>query len=125
MIVKGKVISGSGSGHVFTELDWAKRQFVQLLGFEPFPGTLNIMLEETTNQGILELRQCRTLTIYPPDNSFSSGVVLPAVIDNTMRGAIVIPQVHNYEPRLLEIVAPINLRQRLRLKDGDTIALDI
>ncbi len=125
MKVNGRVVSGSGSGHLFTELEWAKRQFIQLLGFEPFLGTLNIMLEGTTNQDILELGQCRILTIYPPDNSYSSGIILRVIIGDAIRGAIVIPQVRNYEPHLLEIVAPINLREKLRLKDGDMVTLDI
>jgi riboflavin kinase len=122
--ITGSVLSGRGKGSYFTELDWAKRQFVEILGFEPAPGTLNIRLEKMKNRDILQLRRSRTAAIEPPDRSFYRGIVLPTVIDNVVKGAIVVPQVPNYDSHFLEIVAPINLREKLNLKDGDAVTLE-
>jgi riboflavin kinase len=124
MKVKGRVVSGKGSGRGFTELEWAKKQFVRALGFEPFPGTLNARLEETTNLDILEQGQCRAITIEPPDKNYHEGLVLQTFVNGVVRVAIVIPQIPNYDPHLVEIIAPVNLRRVLNLKDGDTITLE-
>ena len=125
MKVKGRLISGSGKGHFFTELEWAKKQFVEILEFEPVPGTLNILLQETTNQLILELRHDRTYVMEPPSGDFCRGILLRAVIGDDVKGAVIIPQVQNYDSRLLEILAPVNLRKRFGLKDGDEVVLEI
>ena len=118
------VASGKGDGSRFTELSWVKKQFVDKIGFEPFPGTLNVILKDTTNRDVLEVNKERTVAIEPPDKSYSKGIALRTTISSTVMGAIVVPQVHGYSLDLLEIVAPMNLRGRLHLKDGDAITLE-
>jgi riboflavin kinase len=39
--------------------------------------------------------------------------------------AIVIPDVPNYPEDVLEIVAPVNLREKLQLKDGDHVEIEV
>jgi riboflavin kinase len=121
--VSGTVVSGKGDGSRFTELDWVKKQFVDKIGFEPFPGTLNVLLKDATNRDILEVNKERTFAIEPPDKSYCKGVALRAMISSTVMGAIIVPQVPGYSLDLLEIVAPMNLRGRLHLKNGDAITL--
>jgi CTP-dependent riboflavin kinase len=124
MKIRGRVISGSGKGRSFTELEWVKKQFLDILGFEPVPGTLNLLLEETTNQLIIEFRQDRAYYVIPPGDDFCRGVLLRAIIGD-LKGAIIVPQVPNYDVHLLEILAPVNLRKRFRLKDGDEVEVKI
>ena len=40
----GTLCSGLGEGARFTQLPWAVREFRDKLGFEPYPGTLNLLL---------------------------------------------------------------------------------
>jgi len=44
--MRGTVVSGLGRGGFFIALEGYSRQFAEKLGFIPFPGTLNIRLEE-------------------------------------------------------------------------------
>ena len=124
MRVSGTVASGKGDGSRFTELDWVKKQFVEKIGFEPFPGTLNVLLKDATNRDILEVNKERTVAIEPPDKSYCKGIALRTTISSAVIGAIIVPEVPGYNLDLLEIVAPMNLRGRLHLKDGDTITLE-
>jgi riboflavin kinase len=124
MRVSGTVASGKGDGSHFTELDWAKKQFVEKIGFEPFPGTLNVLLKDVTNRDILEVNKERTVAIEPPDNSYCKGIALRTTISSTVIGAIIVPEVPGYNLDLLEIVAPMNLRGRLHLKNGDAITIE-
>src|ERR671928_100116 len=43
---KGTIVSGMGEGAYYMSLDGYKKQFKEKLGYEPFPGTLNLKLEE-------------------------------------------------------------------------------
>jgi len=40
-------------------------------------------------------------------------------------GAVIIPEVGGYPDNVLEVIAPINLRERFRLKDGDYVELSL
>jgi hypothetical protein len=44
--MRGKIVSGLGQGQYFLTREGYSRQFVLKLGFLPFPGTLNVILEE-------------------------------------------------------------------------------
>jgi len=45
-VMRGKIASGLGQGQYFISREGYSRQFVEKLGFVPFPGTLNVRLEE-------------------------------------------------------------------------------
>ena len=44
--MRGKIASGLGQGQYFISREGYSRQFLQHLGFVPFPGTLNVLLDE-------------------------------------------------------------------------------
>ncbi|HEX7593320.1 MAG TPA: DUF120 domain-containing protein [Anaerolineae bacterium] len=43
--IRGIVCAGQGQGRSFTRLDWVRRQFRDKLGFDPYPGTLNLQID--------------------------------------------------------------------------------
>jgi hypothetical protein len=43
--MRGKIASGLGQGQYFLTREGYSRQFLERLGFVPFPGTLNVLLE--------------------------------------------------------------------------------
>jgi len=49
IILKGRVFSGGGAGSLFVNLPWAKKQFKDKLGFDPYSGTLNLKLSSGTD----------------------------------------------------------------------------
>ena len=113
--LKGRVFSGGGRGSLFVNLPWAKKQFKEKLGFNPYPGTLNLQLPSRTD--IENLRKAEGVKIEPQEG-FQSGRCFKALVMEKIWGAIVIPDVQGYPPDLLEILAPVNLRKALELKDG-------
>ena len=121
--LKGKVFSGVGEGRTFTSLGWARRQFREKVGFEPYPGTLNITLSEDGEKARL-LKSFTGMEIEPP-KGFLRGRCFRALIMGNVKGAIVIPDSSRYPYNALEIIAPTNLRERLQLNDGDEVDLEI
>lgn len=43
---KGKIVTGMGEGAYYMSLEGYKKQFREKLGYEPFPGTLNVKIED-------------------------------------------------------------------------------
>jgi len=121
--LKGKVFSGVGEGRIFTSLGWATRQFREKVGFEPYPGTLNITLSEDGQKAGL-LKSFRGMEIEPP-KGFLRGRCFKALIMGKVKGAIVIPDSSRYPNNALEIIASTNLREKLHLNDGDEVDLEV
>lgn len=120
----GKVVSGSGEGGKFTELPWVKKQITEKLGFSPFPGTLNIKLNENSLKVKKALEKLNLVEISPQEG-FCKGKCIEACFMNQLKCAIVIPKVENYPEDLIEIVAPVNLRDKFQLRDGDTVEVEV
>ncbi|MGQ9460819.1 MAG: DUF120 domain-containing protein [Candidatus Bathyarchaeaceae archaeon] len=120
--LRGRVFRGGGKGSLFVNLPWAKKQFKEKLGFSPYPGTLNLRL--TSGIGIENLRKAEGIKIEPPEGS-CSGRCFKALVMEKVWGAIVIPDVEGYPSGVLEILAPVNLRKALNLKDGMEVEVTV
>jgi riboflavin kinase len=121
----GVVVSGEGKASQFVEISWAKSQIVERLGFKPYPGTLNVRLSRTEANRLKPILRKSEGILIVPATGFYSATCFHTVIMNKTRGAIIIPHTPNYPPNVLEIIAPINLRSALSLKDGDLVELSI
>ena len=120
--IKGTLISGKGEGKYFTQLPWARKQFIAKLGFDPHPGTLNLKLESTEDlEKWRMLKKEPGIEIKPESKNYCVGYCFEALIEGKIEGAVVIPKVESYESDLLEIISPVNLRASLNLGDGDIV----
>ena len=121
--IKGKVFTGLSEGRKFTELPWVRRQVKEQLGFEPHPGTLNLSLSSDTEIGILLSRfEGREIL---PEKDYFAGRLYRASIMGRVSGAVIRPDVPGYREDVVEIVAPVCLREELHLRDGDEVEVKI
>jgi len=60
-----------------------------------------------------------------PATGFCHGRFFEAYLKDNLKCAVVIPEVANYPEDIIEIIASVNLRERLQLKDGDDIEIKI
>lgn len=118
--LKGKIFSGKGEGAKFTELPWVKRQMEEKLGFAPYPGTLNIKLSKDKVELKKLLKKAKSIEILPAEG-YCLGRCFKAYLVKGLKCAIVLPEVRDYPEDTLEVIAPVNLREKLQLKDGDVI----
>lgn len=126
--MKGRVATGSGQGRHFTQLDWARRQFVQKLGIDPFPGTLNLVLEDAESIDVWHrLRKTPGARIENPNDGPNDcdGRCYPVTIEGRIDAAIVLPEVAGYSPVQIELIAAVGLREALDVKDGESLRLEI
>jgi len=123
LCLKGKVSSGKSEGEKFIELPWVKKQIAKKIGFIPYPGTLNIKLDKNSVKLKL-LKEAKSIEISPVAG-FCRGKCFKAYLMDNVECAIVIPEIADYPEDVFEIIAPINLRDKLSLKNGDTVEIKI
>lgn len=119
----GRVFSSRGEGRKFLELPWVKSQIKQKAGFTPYAGTLNLRLshEGVKRRELLEEKCAKKIL---PVEGYCSGKLFEAFIGK-VKCAVVIPEVPGYPRDVLEIIAPFNLREALKLKDGDEVTVKV
>jgi riboflavin kinase len=125
----GEVFSGMGEGSYYVTIKGYRSQFIEKLGFDPYPGTLNIRLIST-----LERRQKKELEYYSGIQlegfndgyrTYGGAKCFPAILNDSIEGAIVVTRRTLYDESVLEFIAPMNLRERLKLKDGARVRLKV
>jgi riboflavin kinase len=125
--LRGSVISGLGEGRYYMSLEPYVRQFVQVLGFEPFPGTLNIRIEPSGLAARKRLDQLEWIGIegfVADGRTFGGARCLACRIRATPCG-IIIPGRSHYPDDVLEIIAPVSLRDTYDLADGDEVEIEV
>jgi riboflavin kinase len=126
VMFKGKVISGMGEGRYYTEQSGYVEQFKGKLGFIPYPGTLNVEIEYVERNKLRLLKNSKAINIQEfktKNRSFGGVRCFKAKINNS-DGAIVLPMRSHYS-NILEFISEDFLRERLDLKDGDSVKIII
>jgi riboflavin kinase len=125
-VFTGVVTSGLRDGEYYISLANYRKQIKEKLGFTPFPGTLNIRIDEPENRMLLEREEGARIRSFEIGKRFFGGAkCLPALINKKIRGAVIIPNRTHYGPDILEIIAKENLRKKLNLKDGSRVTIDV
>jgi HAD superfamily hydrolase (TIGR01509 family) len=126
LILAGQVVTGRGQGATFTQLDWAREQFITKLGIDPFPGTLNLHLNTAANLSVwADLKTRADCCINPPDAQWCQARSYPIRVAGRLPGAIILPEVSGYPETQVEVIAALSLRQELGLADGDRLTVEI
>jgi riboflavin kinase len=120
---EGKVITGKGDGKKYLSLPWVKMQVEEKLGFTPYIGTLNLQLTKESALCKRLLKKVKGKTICP-EEGYCLGIVFEASVEG-IECAIMSPQVKGYPEGVLELIAPVNLREALKLKDGDALTVSL
>ncbi len=129
LTLEGTVFTGLGEGAYYVTKDHYRRQFIEKLGFDPYPGTLNLKLS-----GEYDIKARSELEAYPAiniegfkneDRTFGTVKCYPVLIDNKVKGALLTAMRTHYDVSVLEIIAPFCLRKHLNLKDGQKVKVEV
>ena len=124
----GRLATGIGMGSGFTQLHWAREQFIGRVGVDPFPGTINVIVDDPESMPVwVRLKQTDGIRMdNPNDGPHDCDAKCWLVsIDGKVDGAIVFPLVDGYPPAQVEVIAPVGVRDVLGIEDGDKVILTI
>jgi riboflavin kinase len=125
--LEGKVLKGLGEGKYYVNIPGYRKQFEEKLHFSPFPGTLNVQLTENSSifQNLLhEMPAVKVEGFNDGERTFGGGKCYPVVVGG-IEAAVVAPERTHYPPDLIEIIAPVKLRDALELNDGDRVVIQV
>lgn len=124
--IEGVVAQGDGEGAYYMSQPFYERGFEELFGFTPFPGTLNLevagddldRLRMLRNREALEIPKVKT-----PERTFGGVTGYPAEVGG-QEVAVIFPHRTRHE-RVLEVIAPVRLRDELDLSDGEQLVVEV
>lgn len=117
--IRGKVVTGLGEGRYYISRDGYRKAFGQLLGFDPFPGTLNIEVEPIDREKVAELKDTEGLLIQEfqsEGRTFGAVKCFRAELGG-LDAAVIFP-LRSHHTNVIEVISPHHLREALSLKDG-------
>jgi len=128
LVFEGVVFSGLYEGAYYIGLRGYREQIREKMGFDPYPGTLNLRLKEAD----IELRQ--RLERLPPiilegfkdrERAFGAARCYPAVVNDDVGGAIIMAERTTYDRLVMEVISTVYLRRHFGLEDGDKVKVSI
>jgi riboflavin kinase len=123
-IFEGTVVSGLFEGAYYISREGYRSQIREKIGFDPFPGTLNVRIksEDFEKRRRLEKHPSVILDGFKDgERSFGSCKCYPLLLNDEIKGALIVADRTMHDLTTMEIVSPIYLRRHFGLSDGDSI----
>lgn len=132
LTIRGKIVTGLGEGRYYISRDGYRKAFGRLLGFDPFPGTLNIEVEPLDREKMAELKDMDGLLIpefQSEGRTFGAVKCFRARLaaearDVDVEAAAIFP-LRSHHVNVLELVSPHELRDKLALRDGMDVVVTL
>ena len=121
--LRGRIVSGKGEAAAFTRLPWVRKQVADEFHFEPYPGTLNIRLERAQDKTMWKELRSHPGKTLEPETGYCAARCYPVSVEGQIAGAIVLPEVPSNTTDVVELLAPMNLRDALKLGDGAAVTI--
>lgn len=122
--VVGTLFSGMGKGRYYVGHPEYQRRFEKVLGYVPYPGTLNIKLSDRAV--IEEVSSIRKGGGVKVDGFSIGGESFSSLncYDGDLRGervTLLFIDVTYYNESVAELISPVYLRGKFGLKDGEVV----
>jgi CTP-dependent riboflavin kinase len=131
IVLSGRLVSGQGVARTFTRESWARAAFMKGVGIDPFPGTLNLVVDDGSERRQWIVARGKDGILMPaPDAKFCDGRLFCAkvtepVSGKSAEGAVVVPMVPGYPEDQLELIATVGLREALGIADGAQLKVEV
>ena len=125
-VIEGHMTHGLGRAAGFTQIDWVRRQLIDLVGIDPHPGTLNLVLKDEANRARWRFwRSMPGHTIEPEDGDYCSARCYPVQITGSVPAAVLVPGITDYPDDKLELVAALPVCRHLSLDEDTQIRVEL
>jgi len=125
IVIRGHVVTGLGEGAYYVDVYSSKLQ--SALGFKPHLGTLNVkIVDEESRKAISRMKNTTPLVLSGfshKGRTFGDVICYRVKMNKKIEAAIVIAQRTHHSDEILEVVAPMYIRDALKLSDDDEVTL--
>ncbi len=121
--ISGTIVTGLGEGRYYMELEGYRSQIKEKLGFSPYPGTLNIEVDEKWKKDqLMGIEPVLIKGFASKDRTYGDIYAYPGKLGDE-KCAVVVPLRSSHGPNVLEIISEFDIRKKLNKKDGDRIVV--
>ncbi|MCW4050035.1 MAG: DUF120 domain-containing protein [Candidatus Bathyarchaeota archaeon] len=121
---EGIVVSGLFEGAYYISKEGYKRQIMDKLGFDAFPGTLNIRIKPEDFEKRQRLERGPSIKLEgfkDGERSFGACRCYPLTVNDEVEGSLLVAERSIHDDNIMEIISPLYLRRHLKLADGDKV----
>ncbi|NYZ76809.1 CTP-dependent riboflavin kinase [Candidatus Micrarchaeota archaeon] len=122
----GRVSDGFGRGRYYLSLPGYRKEIGSKLGFEPYPGTLNLKLDKRDIRVRSEILKQEPIVIggfRTRERTYGDLFAYPCKAGG-LGGAIIFPLRSNHPQDIIEIISGVNLRKALKKASGGRVAVE-
>jgi len=123
-VIEGIVTSGIGEGSFFMSMDHYKNEIKKKLGFDAYPGTLNLKIDTKQYDLLKNFNSTRIDGFNNVNKKLGGANCYKAKIKN-INGSIIIPDLTKHKKDIIEFIAPVHLKSKLKINDGDKIKVEL
>lgn len=127
----GQLETGLGEGGYYISKEGYMKQFKRKLKWIPYKGTLNLRLSENEVPKIEAMKAAQGILIdgfKEGNRTFGKAWIFKCELkfgDNQIEQCAIISPKRTHYKRVVEIISPIYIRQKLKVKDGDSFKIKV
>ena len=123
IVLNGTIARGLGEGTYFMSMPHYKKEIRKKLGFDAYPGTLNLKIGKNKINSLKKLNPIK-IDGFKKNKKKSGGADCYKAKIKSINGSIIIPHLTKHND-VIEFIAPVHLKSELKLKDGDKIKVEL
>ena len=127
--LNGLVVSGLGEGSYYMSLKGYTKQFKLKINYIPFPGTLNIKLNQQRDSHVVQqLAELEGIMIEPFSDgkrTYGWAKCFHAKLNNSINCELIRLERTHHDNSVIELVSKTNLRKTAGLKTGSKVRIKI
>ena len=121
--IKGTIARGLGEGAFFMSMQHYRREIKKKLGFQAYPGTLNIKADKKATNMLKNINAVKIKGYKSGKIAYGGANCYRAKIKN-INGSVIVPDLTRHKG-IIEFIAHVHLKSELKLKDGDKIEVEL
>ena len=117
------IIRGLGEGAYFMSMQHYQKEIKKKLGFNAYPGTLNLKVDKTQMDLLKNLAPIKINGYKSGDKIFGGASCYKAKIKR-IDGSIIVPDLTKHK-NVIEFIASVHIKSKLNLKEGDKVKIEL
>lgn len=122
--MKGEIFTGEGKASEFLQIEEYQSFIEENTGFEPFPGTLNLRLDPDKAEKFKQKAKTHKMEGFTREGKEFGGLKIFLGEIKGFKCCIVEPELTRYGEDVFEVCAPVKIRSRFDLEDGDSVKVE-